>query len=849
MGHQVQDLGDFSLECPGFRRSSHARVLVGIRGDMRAGATDSNRSLPSGRHPGSVRPRPSLRVAGHGLAGASSMNRTRIAVTVFGLALAMTGFAQGVTVPPLLPQGDLSRGEEREIRQRIDWFERVRGLRDVANAGARRANALALQRARMSRQPPALLASQSWLPMGPAPMTMLGWDMGNVAGRVTAMAVDPADENLIYLGAAAGGLWKSTDGGTSWTQLFDAVGTESIGSVMLEAGNPDHVWAGTGEINSSCSGYFGLGLFYSPDGGTTWESRNGSDAAPLPLSFVTALAQSPADPAIVLAGGAGHCNPDGTISDGGIYRTADGGQAWTLVLAGSDTRDVVFDPTDANVVYTEISPGGLFKSTDAGQTWTQLGGGAPTGGQAGYTRIAIAGSQPATLYSLSGNSNRLKLFRSDDAGATWTIVNTDACEGQCWYNLTLDVAADDPDRVLVGTIRPALSLDGGQTLTILTAQWGGGQQVHQDTHIVRFSVNDDSRFWIGGDGGLWRSDDGGGTFTNLNANLDITQFYDVAIDPADPGRMYGGAQDNSSSVRDDGDVWDVAEVTGDGFMNAVDETASNRVFQTSYPSGGPSLILSTQSGAPNSYGWVSQSGTNGSDPWPWVTPLVTGSGYVFVASDLVYRAPIVDDPNAYQWQPISAAFTTGSAAVSVLTPPVTVGTLTLPLFAGTEDGQIFACPDPLDPAPQWNDITGNFPLATVSDIAVAADGVHVFATRSAFDAPQLLASASDGDWVPLGAGLPALPANAVAIDPLDPGRVFVGTDIGVYESTDAGATFTPFMAGMPLGMVVTDLEISANPHVLVAATYGRGAWSMTLDLPVTDRIFADGFDTVPGRQP
>jgi photosystem II stability/assembly factor-like uncharacterized protein len=676
-------------------------------------------------------------------------------------------------------------------------------------------------------------------------MTMLDWVMGNVIGRVTALAVDPANESHLFLGAAAGGLWKSVDGGASWTQLFDQIGTETVGSVLMETGDPDHVWVGTGESYAGCLDYFGMGIFYSADGGETFEPRNGRGDTAMPLSFVTALAQSPVDPDILIAGGQGHCNDGGSATGGGLYRTADGGRTWTQVLAApSGSRDVIFDPTAPDIVYAQARSKGVYKSTDAGATWTRLENGLPLDAAAGYGRLAMAPSDPSILYALLGPSSgaTLKLYRSADAGASWTLVNANACEGQCFYNLTLDVHPTDPDRLLVGTIRPAMSIDGGTTLTILTAGWGGAQAVHQDTHIVRFSKNDGNRFWVGSDGGLWRSDDGGGTFANLNANLEITQFYDIALDPDDPGRIYGGAQDNSSSRRADENLWDVTEVTGDGFMNAVDATNPNRVFQTSYPNGGAMVILSTERGEPGTGGWVSQSGQNGGEPFQWVTPLVSGAGSLFVASNRVYRATIVDNPNAYQWTAISDSLSgNGSAAVSVMT--VASGGRALRMYAGTTNGKVATTANALDPTPVWSDITGSLPSGNVSDIAIdPADPTRVFVTRSVFPAPHLLRSTGGSDWEAIGEGLPTLPANTVIVDPFDSDRVFVGTDIGVYESTDGGDTFEPMMTGMPLGMVVTDLETSADPHMLVAGTYGRGAWKIDLETLVRDRIFGDGFE-------
>ncbi len=736
---------------------------------------------------------------------------------------------------PLLPV-DKTDGEDEAIEKRIEWFVQARGLDENPDARTQRARAVRHLQSQVANAVPALLAAESWQALGPEGMTMLDWDMGHVIGRVTALAVDPADENTMYLGAAAGGVWKTTDGGQAWTQLFDAIGTESIGSILMESGNRDHVWVGTGEAFAGCVDYFGLGLFYSSDGGATFEPRNGSGDSAMPLSFITALAQSPTDPNVLIVGGQGHCNTNGSASGGGLYRTADGGATWTLVsAANSGSRDVIFDPRDSNVVFAQLRSKGIYKSTDAGVTWNPLTNGLPVNSAASYGRLAMSPSNPDTMYALLGPSSgaSLALYRSDDAGDSWTTVNADACEGQCYYNLTLDVHPTDPETLLVGTIRPALSTDGGQNLTILTSGWGRSQDVHQDTHIVRFSKNDGARFWVGSDGGLWRSDDGGGTFSNLNANLEITQFYDIALDPDDPDRIYGGAQDNSSSVRDDAQLWDVTLVTGDGFMNAVDAKNADRVFQTSYPAGGAAVYLSASHGQPNTYQSVSHDGQNINDPFPWVTPLVTGGDYVFVGSNRVYRSATSDDGGAYSWTDISGSVTgSNSQSITVITAIDDPVDGSLRMYTGSGNGKIWTSADASIATPVFTDITQSYPGGNVSDIAAdPTDVARVFVTRSVFGDPHLMRSVDGADWEGIGAGLPGVPANTVAIDPLDTDRIFVGTDIGVYESTDGGETFAPFMAGMPLGMVVSDLEIVAEPHELVAGTYGRGAWKVMLEAP------------------
>ena len=231
----------------------------------------------------------------------------------------------------------------------------------------------------------------------------------------------------------------------------------------------------------------------------------------------------------------------------------------------------------------------------------------------------MAGSDPQTLYTLGSGG---KLHKTVNGAASWTLMASGACDGQCTYNLTLDIDPTDPTHILIGAIRPWESNDSGVNRTPLTTTWGSGQTVHQDIHVVRFSRVNPLRFWIAGDGGIWRTDTAGFNYVNLNWTLILTQFYDVAVDPGQPGRIFGGAQDNSSSARFGANQWNVTAVTGDGFMNAIDPVTLTRVFQTSYPaSGTPSVYRSTSSGNPNTFSRLATFGIVAGEPFPWVTPL------------------------------------------------------------------------------------------------------------------------------------------------------------------------------------------------------------------------------------
>jgi len=751
----------------------------------------------------------------------------------FLLLLGLSLVAQDTTV--VAPPGDKRFGEEEQINKRREWFRQIRGLDEATNPNQSFRKAIKGAKADIAKQ--AMRGGAVWNSMGPSPMTMLNWAMGNVAGRVSAITVHPADVDTIYLGTASGGLWKTTDGGVNWTSIFDDVGTQTIGSVFIESNNPNNVWVGTGEHGTSCSNYFGLGLFKSTDGGLSWTEKNGSGANTLNASVINSVVVHPQNPNIVLAGGESYCD-NGTWVNSGLYRSEDGGDNWTLIINGP-VQDLIINPTTPNTMYVSIgnwstSDNGVYRSTDAGASWTVLNSGLPAGTAASRTRIAMAPSDPNTLYCLMNNSGT-RLYKTVDGGDNWTTQNTNACEGQCSYNLCLAVDPSDPSIVLVGTIRAHRSTNSGVTLTPLTTGWGSAQSVHQDTHVVRFDLGTSNRapdgntFWVGSDGGIWKTENAGATFNHLNDGLNITQYYDIAVHPDNPSIIFGGAQDNSSSRTTGDPLWEVTGVTGDGFMNLVDPSNPEIVYQTSYPSGGfPSLYRSSQGGAPNTLFGVSNTGLVGGDSWPWVVQLGIADlddqtpTTLFIASQRVYRSTTDGAP----W--VDTSGTLGGSRVSILSPVVANGSMTV--YAGKEDGSIHRTDDVLAASPNWETVTGNYPGGTVSGIAPdPTNPLRVFVTRSAFGGSKLYRSETGGStWTAVGAGLPDVPANDAAMDPLNTDRIFVATDIGVYESTDGGDTFVPMMAGMPLGNVVTDLEIDDSPHVLTAGCYGRGAWQISL---------------------
>jgi hypothetical protein len=511
----------------------------------------------------------------------------------------------------------------------------------------------------------------------------------------------------------------------------------------------------------------------------------------------------------------------------------DEGANWTKVFSGT-VFELLAD-AENDLVFWLGSDQGVFRSSDGGEHWVSASEGINFSSLS-RLRLAQAPSDPDVFYALCTENGATTLYRSADHGATWVLANANACEGQCSYNQAIAVSPANPNHLLVGSIRFAFSSDGGHSLQYLTQTWGGLQAVHQDTHVLRYHPSDPQVFYVGSDGGLWRTDDSGASFVNLNLGLNITQFYDIAVHPEDHRIVFGGAQDNSSSGTDDSSIWDVTLVTGDGFMTVIDPLNPEGVIQFSYPYGGlPSYARSFSGGGPNSFSWVYPDGLTSGEYWPWVTRMTSASNpagtatHFFIASGRLY----LSNDFAENWSPLAGEIQV-NYYINAIEPYVAQNRLGV-MIAGIL-GELRRCDDVLSHTPVWISLDGHgFEGDRCSDLAMDPKKIgRFFATVGSFQSTQLYRTEDFGEqWAPVGSGLPQVPANAVSVDPLLEGRVFVGTDIGVYVSLDDGDHFVPFVEGMPLGTVVQDLEIDDDPYYLTAGTYGRGAFQQSLFLPLS----------------
>ena len=739
--------------------------------------------------------------------------------------------AQSTPDPPTevdRPTIDRRLGEEEQIRSRREWFfaTRTAGAATADERARLRREAVmqtkaALEQQRSLRTEGLLQQENPWVPKGPSPSNFGGWAFGTVAGRVTALAGDWSG-GILYLGTAAGGLWKSSDEGQNWTQLFDSVGTMTIGAVAVDPNDPSVIWAGTGDNLVGCESYFGLGMWRSPDGGQTWEERNGTGASTLEdLATFADVVVDPRDSNHLVVGGRIRQCGDGSGFEGGIYTSTDAGLNWAVRLASKQVYEVKQDPAVMDT-YWAATDDGIYKSTDNAVSWVQQTGSGLPAGNVGRCELAIAPSASNTVYALfaSGPS----LWRTTDGGVTWTLQTSgsNACDGQCWYNMVLRVKIDDPDTVFRGTIRSFRSINAGATWTDLTGGWGSLQKVHQDTHVMVMHPTDPDTYYTGTDGGLWKSVDGGSNFTNLNGNLNTFLFYAVGVDAQDPDRICGGAQDNSSVARSSNNVWSLQAVTGDGFTCHINPQDSNYSYITSYPTGGYPNVWRSTSGLFGGYGDISGSGSGviGNDRINWVTPYLIdplNPNILYLGTHRIYRS----DNHGSSWTQMGPDLTGGSGSLTNIginrNYPDTV-------LTSSGSGKVWRS---IDGAANWTDITSGLPSRSVNDVASdPTDPDRAFAVVGGFNTGHVWEWTAAGGWTDRSAGLPNVPHNTVLM--LSSSDIMVGNDVGTYRSLDGGLSWLPSMDGLPLAAVVTDLKYNIAQNIVTAGTYGSGAWQTAL---------------------
>jgi photosystem II stability/assembly factor-like uncharacterized protein len=695
----------------------------------------------------------------------------------------------------------------------------------------------------------------SWIPIGPQP-TSSPYYQPFVSGRVSALAADPRNPNVVYLGAAEGGVWKSTDGGTNWTPLTDAQVSLAVGSIALDPQNPDTVYVGTGEENFAGDNYYGAGVLKSTDGGQTWTQLPGpfvgptNSVPPTGGAYIGSLAVQPGNSQILLAGLVVFGKP-GTSFGQNIMRSTDGGVSWTTTLAGGGGGTVVlFDPTNGSIAYAALGGKGIYRSADGGGSWTQLPG---TGSNlfpatsVGRIAIDIASSATATVFASVANSNGalLGVYKTTDSGQNW-IQQTNApdyCTPQCWYD---NVIAVDPTNANVvyaggafggGTRILYRSLDGGATWANVT-KGPNTINLHPDFHALAFSA-DGAKLYAGNDGGAWSTTDTAVNplnWTTLNGTLAITQFYpNMGLHPTNPNIIFGGNQDNGIQRYTGNLTWTDIGYCGDGSSAVIDFNNPSNVYINC---NGIDIAKSTTGGSPFSFsvvggadpfGKLANNGINTADRAGFISPLAmdpSNPSRLYFGTFRLYQTT----DGAGTWIAISPDLTNGTSSVSALavasSSPDTV-------YVGTANGKVQVTSNALSGGSAvWTDRSSGLPGRYVSSIGIDPNNAAtVYVSVSGFNGGHVFSSTNAGaNWNDISGNLPNIPVNALVVDPNLPNTLYIGTDVGVFVTTNANVAlpaWNTLQTGLP-NVVVLSLGLQNSTRLLVAGTHGRSAWKFSL---------------------
>jgi photosystem II stability/assembly factor-like uncharacterized protein len=698
------------------------------------------------------------------------------------------------------------------------------------------------------------LGTTTWTAFGPTPIVN-GQRPGNgpVSGRLAGIAADPADPNTIYVAAAGGGVWKTIDGGTSWTQLTDSQSTLSMGAITIAPTTPNVIYAGTGEANNSLDSNFGRGILKSTDGGTTWTLLTGPSNAFNRLT-TSEIAVDPTNADVAYAAMAANFGNNVLFgSNTGIWKTTDGGVTWTntttAITAALPWSSIQIDPSAPNTLYAAVgdifgsAQNGVYKSTDGGTTWSPLAG-APNGTASGRIVVAVSKSNPQVLYVSSSSSNSAtfgalyKLMLSTDGGATFTDLTggtPDYMGGQGWYDTTLIVDPTDSNIIYAGgaagTNSLIRSIDGGSSWTDITgtAQNNGP---HADHHAAAFDAN--GKYLDGNDGGTYRLDNPSSVlWTQLNGNLNTIQFEGIALHPTDPNIALGGSQDNGTS-KFSGDLgWTLVE-GGDGGFVKYSQTDTNRVYHQA-----PILSFGTS-------GFFRRSDDDGTT---WISKVNGITDNDNTGNLQNFYAPFVVDPGngdrvLYGARHVWETTNGGDSWSALGNPPNPNANVDAIGLASSNPDTIYASAGgniyvTFDHGATWNqqNLPGAASGQTVQDLEVdPSNDQAAYAVVNHFTggAGNVFRTTDGGlTWTNISGNLADLPVWSLQFDPATPSTLYIGRDDGVYMTTDTGSSWSRFGTGLPNAQVF-QIELNTTLGILAAGTHGRGMWEILVP-PVDPR--------------
>lgn len=806
----------------------------------------------------------------------------RIVVLVFGLALlavptALFGrefIASLVTSTKTMYSGESEEGQEMDmpngsefdkreyLRLRDEYFAQLRGLPlEKGDERFKAASEMQGQEREMAERGLAPEAVGNWSYIGPSPIPV----GVPTSGRVSAIAVHPTNPDIAYVGAAQGGLYRTLNGGATWTPLLDNALTLAVGAVAIAPSDPTTVYVGTGESGLSGDSFFGVGIYRITSADTAPVVSDPIGSAEFLGRSISEIQVHPTDANTIFVGStSGTCGTGGCTGQPlptvGVYRSTNALAAtptFTRILSASIT-DIAMEPgvPDNILAWSRsatVGVGGVFRSTNAmsaaptfSQTYANV-----TASSRGELAIQKTGSAVTVLAAageIVGGATEGTVFKSTDGGATFPTQLTagnNFCNPQCFYDVAVAFDPNVADTIYLAGSPTAVfrrSFNGGTSFASSSAG------LHVDTHAITVSPSNPQIIYYGSDGGIYRSVNGGTNWSSLNnSTFAATQFESIAVHPVLQNYTLGGTQDNGTELlTNDGTTW-LNSDGGDGGNVVVDQNATglndivayHTYFNRQNSQIGFSRATTTipANGDPNWGNLLGCGGTaNGiacTDTTLFYAPMVGGPGTpnsLYFGSNKIYRS----GDQGTTMVPVSQTFAVNVSAIAISRQNDNVR------LVGLTNGTVFSTSTGDANMAQ---MAGGFPARFVGRTAidptnantgyVTFNGYGVAAGQHVFKTTNLSAPAPT--WAPAGNGIPDVPVTSFAIDPLNSNNLFAGTDIGVYNSIDGGATWLPINNGQLPRVAVFDMTIQPTARVLRIATHGRGMWQIPLvaAVPVT----------------
>ncbi len=622
---------------------------------------------------------------------------------------------------------------------------------------------------------------------------------GGGAGRINCIAFHPSNSNIIYVGAACGGVWKTTDGGLTWSTTTDQLASISIADIAINPVNPNILYVATGdgygyEVGYFWGGTYTAGIMKSTDGGLTW-TQSGLTYNQTQSEIVQRVLVNPQNPNIILA-----------CTRNAIFRSSDGAATWNQVQSGH-FYDMEFNALNPSTVYA-CNSNNIYRSINGGNSFqlysNSLGG-------SGRVSIAVTAADTNVIYALTEEQN---FFRSVNGGQLFIQQPSSGVTLYGYYDCVLAASPVNSQRAIIGGFNMKFTDDGGNTWNDVG---DGTSYIHVDNHVFAFLPGSNTTIFSGNDGGLFKTTNTGDVWTDLSNGLAIKQYYRLSSSEINPNRIYAGAQDNGTDQLLNS-TW-TSVLGGDGMDCLTDYSDENTVY-ASYQNGG--FNISTDGGL----SFSSIAPCTGA----WTTPIVqdpVNPNTIYIGCQDLYKST----DKGSSWNIISTGIFSSDIIQIAIAPsnPNYIYACSFDEIHQTTNGGL-----------NWTDVTSGLPIgnASLSAIAVSSSNpLHVWVACSGYSAGDKVFHSVDGGntWMDVSGTLPNIPVDCIVYQKNTNDELYIGTDFGVYYTDASLIDWLPYQAGLP-NVIVDDIEINYTASKLRVATYGRGIWESDLN---TTTLFAN----------